>query len=527
MSAEPPQSARELLRQHGLTAPDEQDTAIAHLVVEARTNFLAYLLLFNPPATGYCLSRLHAYLAGIVQGVHDKTRNPRQAISVPPQHGKSKTLSWEAASWIMGVKPGIEVAITSFSADLVGDASRFIRSRVESPLYQLVFPNSAPVFGSNRVDNWRMENGSGLKAKPAGSKLTGRRVDWLIVDDAHAGREEAESEVMRKKVVTWYYADCVSRLSPDAAIFVVGTRWHKNDLIGTLTSPDKVAELEAGNAHDQIFEVTNLPALCEDPDTDLLGRQEGEALFPERRDRQFLEGVRINIPSYEWDSQFRGRPRSAGHGQADTELIRRISMEQVPAHLEIVRGWDFALTEKQQSDYSAGALCAYDPQHDHFYIIDCMRNQRTWVKNRRWVLEQAELDRDPEGLNVQRMGVEGVSGFLALYQDLRSALRGEVRVEVRNPPRGGKLARALPWINKIELRRVFMVIGNWNAEFIAELEEFPNGEHDDQVDAVSICWEMLTGRNRNGTMIDDEGNALPGSRGRPESIPRPQNVTRN
>lgn len=524
--ADETQSARELLRQHGLEAPDEQDNAIAALIVEARTNFLAYILLFNPPASGFCLSRLHAYLAGIVQGVVDGTRAKRQAISVPPQHGKSKTMSWEAASWIMGRRPGIEVAITSFSADLVGDASRFIRSRVESPLYQLVFPNSAPVFGSNRVDNWRMENGSGLKSKPAGSKLTGRRVDWLIVDDAHAGREEAESPVMRNKVITWYYADCVSRLSPGAAIFVVGTRWHKNDLIGAITDPEKVAELEAGQAHDQVFEVTNMPALCSEPDTDPLARAEGEALFPERRDRRFLEGIRLNIPSYEWDSQFCGRPRSAGMGQADTNLITRIRLEQVPEHLEIVRGWDFALTEKQQSDYTAGALCAYDAQRDHFYIIDAMRNQRTWVKNRRWVLAQADLDK--EDLNVQRMGVEGVAGFLAVYQDLRAALAGELRVEVRNPPRGGKLARATPWINKIEMRRVFMVIGNWNAEFISELEEFPNAEHDDQVDAVSICWEMLTGRNRNGTMLDEEGNTVVApNTGRPAGVNRPSGVPRN
>ena len=111
----PPSSpVRGLLQDSGFDT-EQQDFAIARLVQEARNNFLAYILLFNPPSSGYQLGDLHAYLAGLVQGVVDGTKGKRQAVSVPPQHGKSKTLSWEAASWVLGRKPGIEVAITAFA----------------------------------------------------------------------------------------------------------------------------------------------------------------------------------------------------------------------------------------------------------------------------------------------------------------------------------------------------------------------------------------------------------------------------
>ena len=35
----------------------------------------------------------------------------------------------------------------------------------------------------------------------------------------------------------------------------------------------------------------------------------------------------------------------------------------------------------------------------------------------------------------------------------------------------------------------YIVHGPWNTDFLAELEQFPNGTHDDQVDAVSVLWE--------------------------------------
>ena len=40
-----------------------------------------------------------------------------------------------------------------------------------------------------------------------------------------------------------------------------------------------------------------------------------------------------------------------------------------------------------------------------------------------------------------------------------------------------------------------MVRGDWNKDFLNELELFPEARHDDQVDAVSIAWEMLVMRD--------------------------------
>lgn len=466
---------------------------LAALIKQARTDLLTYILLMNNPETSrMIIGKLHQYLADVVQEVVDGTRKPYQTVSVPPQHGKTSMLIGEAVSWIMGRRPGIEVAITGHRHDLMTEWSMKVRDRVQSRLYRLVFPDAGNVVrGHNRSDFWRMENRSLLRAKSVGSKLTGSRVDWLVVDDAHAGRAEAESITERNKVHRWFEADCLSRLSPGAKVFVVGTRWHPDDLIGRLTDEEYVAGLRAAQAENRIFEVTNLPAVAEMGDDDPLGREPGQALFPEVRNAEWLRGQKAALPSYEWQSQYQGNPRSVSSGQVDLSKIIRITEDDVPLDIPRCRGWDFALTEKKTSDYTAGPLCAYDPVQDRLYLMNMVRHRKPWPMTKAVVLTMA--GQDLHKWNATRMAVEAVSGFEIGLQELNTALSGKVSVEARNPRPGGKLMRAQGWLNLIEAGRFYMVSAPWNRDFLDELEVFPGGAHDDQVDGISIAYESLTG----------------------------------
>ena len=60
-----------------------------------------------------------------------------------------------------------------------------------------------------------------------------------------------------------------------------------------------------------------------------------------------------------------------------------------------------------------------------------------------------------------------------------------------------KLSRALPWIAKAEQGKIRLVSGaSWN-DFLSECEQFPEGRHDDMVDAASGCMAMLAGYRPN------------------------------
>jgi predicted phage terminase large subunit-like protein len=53
------------------------------------------------------------------------------------------------------------------------------------------------------------------------------------------------------------------------------------------------------------------------------------------------------------------------------------------------------------------------------------------------------------------------------------------------PASGSKVERARPLASAMEAGNVRMVEGPWNAELVAEMRNFPNSRHDDQVDAIA------------------------------------------
>ena len=58
---------------------------------------------------------------------------------------------------------------------------------------------------------------------------------------------------------------------------------------------------------------------------------------------------------------------------------------------------------------------------------------------------------------------------------------------------GSKLVRAQPLASQAEAGNVKLIQALWNRDFINELEVFPNGKHDDQVDAASGAFHTLVG----------------------------------
>jgi len=140
----------------------EYQKAIEVLIAKARTDFLTYFHLFNPQGAGaIILGDLHRYLIELTQQVYEGgPERANNAVSVPPQHGKSTILSVEAPSWLLGVSPNISIAITGFSYSLVTKFSKAIRSRLEHPLYQIIFPGVYPAKGSNKEDEWETAVGA-------------------------------------------------------------------------------------------------------------------------------------------------------------------------------------------------------------------------------------------------------------------------------------------------------------------------------------------------------------------------------
>lgn len=339
------------------------------------------------------------------------------------------------------------------------------------------------VCGDTQVFNLQVE---GTESFFANGILTH---NCIIIDDPHKDRAEANSEAQRNRVWEWFTSTATTRLAPNGVVIVIQTRWHKDDLIGRLTDPKRVKEFTDAGFTDMNFEVLSLEAICENPATDPLGRQMGEALWPEKRGVRELAIKRKEIGNFEWNSLYQQRPNPPGGNVANIHLIKTIDFSQLPKGLRKVRGWDLALSNSTRADFSCGALGAMDAE-GNLYLMHMDRKRRLWPEQKKAIVSYAE--REAVGGEI---AIEAVSAFKIGASELRTELGGKTSVK-EFTPLTDKLSRAQPWINKIDAGQFYMVEGLWNQDFLDELEQFPVGSHDDQVDAVTVMYSSLKRERR-------------------------------
>jgi predicted phage terminase large subunit-like protein len=191
---------------------------------------------------------------------------------------------------------------------------------------------------SRAVDKWDIKGHSGgMIASGVGGSITGYGADLFLIDDPIKNQEEAESEVYREKVWGWYRSVARTRLEPKAAIILIMVRWHRQDLAGKILAEEKD------------WEVVNLPAEAEE--NDLLGRAVGEALWPERYDKEALAKIKYDSGSRVWSSLFQGHPTDPESALVKREWIRYY--DELPPACNRYGGSDTATSQKTQADNTA------------------------------------------------------------------------------------------------------------------------------------------------------------------------------
>lgn len=162
----------------------------------------------------------------------------------------------------------------------------------------------------------------------------------------------------------------------------------------------------------------------------------------------------------------------------------------------IVRYWDFAATTPttQKGDYTVDCLMIKrrSADGDRFTIIDIGRRRLPPAKTNEVVLATAQTDAMRFGRgNVatrwqQDPGAAGVRDSANL-QNLLSGFDAKGIPDLKD-----KVSRALPVSAAIECGSIEFVLAGWNNVVFTELEQFPDGEHDDIVDAISGAFNFLT-----------------------------------
>lgn len=254
----------------------------------------------------YDVSRHHLAIIDALEAV-ERRDIKRLIITVPPRSGKSQIASRAFPAWYLGRNPDHEFVVASYGAELAQSFSRNIRDQLRDE--QWPFPGVRLREGQQTVGSWGLEDyRGGLTAVGVRGSLTGRGAHVALVDDPIKDRKDADSPTIRQNTLDWLYDVLFTRLAPNAAVVLIQTRWHAGDPAGHL-----IKEMQDG--HGERWHILNMPAIAYLPGEappwvppDPLGREPGEALWPERFGSEYYEHIKATSPDRTWSALYQQLP---------------------------------------------------------------------------------------------------------------------------------------------------------------------------------------------------------------------------
>lgn len=398
------------------------------------------------------------------------TPGGRLIISMPPQEGKTELVR-AAVTAQLTRHPGTRVILGSYAQSLASLGGRAIRDNIA------LHPELG--IAVDRASHSRSEWGiaghlGGVVARGRGAGVSGRAADLLVIDDP-LKEGEAASRAIRDECWLWWQEGLATRLSPGAPVVVVMTRWHQDDLAGRLATLDA----HAG------WRTINISAQCDVPDTDPLGRAAGEYMESARgRTFEQWEQRRRTAGSRTWNALYQGHPTPPRGGIFHRDWWRTWD-ELPPLDGDFCQSWDLTFTGGSTSDWVVGQV--WERRGAHMWLIDQVRGHWTFTQT----LDQiARLT--AKWPQAAAKYVEAKANGPAVIDALHDKIGGIIPVT----PRAGKTERANAVTPLCEAGNVHLpstAARPWAGDLHEELADFPNGVHDDQVDALTQALSQYAG----------------------------------
>jgi predicted phage terminase large subunit-like protein len=393
----------------------------------------------------------------------------RLALFLPPGSAKSTYASVLFPPWYLAQRPSASIIAASHTAELAERWGRRVRGMIAEDASVLRVGISA---ASSAAGRWETDKGGEYFAAGVGGSVTGRRADLAIIDDPIRSREDADSKLIREKQWEWWRYDLQTRLKPGAAVILIQTRWHYDDLAGRLLAEDA-----------ERWRVVKLPMEATAND-DPLGRALGEPLWPE----WFTEDMRVEAKrdTRVWSALYQQEPVPDEGDYFRSDWIIPVTNIPPRSEMRIYGGSDYAVTS-EGGDFTVHAVVGLDAD-DNLYLLDIWRKQ---AASDEWVDAWCDLVtkwRPMEWAEETGQIKSGVGPFL----ERRARERRAYCVRTQFPTRGDKAVRAQSIRGRMALGGLRVpAAAAWRNEFVAELLRFPAGVHDDQVDAIGLCGQLL------------------------------------
>ena len=342
-------------------------------ILAAREDLIAFTQLMMPDPNhdedvGFSLyqpQRFHRVIGAALEEV-ERGDYRRLMINVGPRFGKTTLASAMFPAWYIGRHPERSIIVATYNEHYSWDLGRRIRDIMATPQYRQVFPDVEIKVGASAVNRVQTTRDGVVFSVGRGSSITGRGGNCILLDDPIKDRSEADSALVREKLWQWWLQVLRTRLmDATGTIVIIQTRWTEDDLVGRLIDPMN-PYYNADEA--KIWRKIDLPALAED--NDILGRQPGEPLWPERFSKEYLEEIRNSDPRG-FAALYQGRPapREGAFFRA-IDLVPYNRMDDMPAFhkMRFYAASDHAVSVEKNADKSCLMVVGVD-ERDHIWIM--------------------------------------------------------------------------------------------------------------------------------------------------------------
>lgn len=418
----------------------------------------------------------HIEAIGAYLDACNKGQLTRLIINLPPRMLKSTLVSVAWPAWLLGHRPHERIMVASYAQSLAIRHSTDCRIVLHAPWYRRAFPDTGLACDQNEKDKFTTTARGYRFAVSVGGAALGEGGNFLIVDDP-LNPLQASHPTQRAATNAWFDHTFSTRLDDKrkGAIVVVMQRLHRDDLSGYL--------LAKGG-----WEHLCLPAVAPERTVIRTGdyvyaREQGEALHAARESLDMLEHTKCELGSANFSAQYQQSPHHASGAIVKPRWF--MARGSVREGEMCVQSWDTGIKAGAQHDASA---CATFLQRDGKHYLTEMRSMR---------LEYPELKRaivaTAERWHPDAILIEDKASGQSLLQDFK---RDTALPVIGCKAVEDKLSRLIRVTPMLEAGWVVLPAhASWLAAFEEELFGFPDGPHDDQVDAFSQYLNWIRARS--------------------------------
>lgn len=465
------------------------------------------------------------HLEAITEG-----RLTRLLINVPPGFTKSRLVNvlWPAWEWGPRNRPDLRFMSWSYSDKLAEDQNNDCRTVIESEVYQRFWGDRFRILkDSDAKSYYKNDKGGWRRSSSVQGQGTGFRADRLIFDDPHPVKD-GDSEAALRMATRWFAHTLPTRVRNAGGDVKVRVPFWVRDVhdLGLDQDPDDQRPVQASatigvmqriHLHDISGVILKNPALgyehlliemryqgdqhparkapgwkpssigYQDPRQNY-GDLADPVRFPEETVARAEAQMMLTGGSDAIAAQFNQWPLDRAGSWFKMEWLPIIEPAEVPADVGVgKRGWDFGGGGSgAKADPSASARLVRGGTTKRFYLWHTATKRGSPGEVEKFIRDQHAADERTVDWSIPEDPGTG-----KLYADYVKRECAVGRYVKSSPEAKDKVTRAKPVSGQAEATNFFIVRHPGCEQARQELIDFPYGEHDDIVDAISRAFAAV------------------------------------